>query len=68
MIVTVSVNQIEVENDSGYAVASVEAECSRCGHCTRSFGTGEKSVKRCFVLLRAECPQTENNFYKEGDA
>ena len=65
-LVTVSVNQTEVENDNGYPVASVEAECSRCGHRAQSFGTSDRSVKRCLVLLREECPKHESNFYREA--
>ena len=34
-----------------------------CQHTTESFGTGEKSVKRCLVLMRQECPEGEENFY-----
>ena len=44
-------------------VDGVEVSCSRCGHSTTAYGTGEGSVKRCLVQLREECPEGENNFY-----
>ncbi len=47
------------------SVAGVCATCTRCGHETESYGTGEGSVTRCLVLLREECPMGEDNFYVE---
>ena len=67
MRVFATITDIELENDRGYLIDSVEAECSRCGHTTESFGTGEASIKRCLVLLREECPRGESNFYIEED-
>lgn len=58
-----SVEQCELENDNGHMVASIEATCPKCGHITQSFGTGERSVKRCLVLMREECPLGEQNYY-----
>jgi hypothetical protein len=56
-----------MQNDSGIDVDSVEATCTRCGHVTQSFGTSEASRKRCFVLMREECPNQEENFYVEDE-
>jgi hypothetical protein len=53
----------ELENDRGRNVPGVEVTCPKCGHTTRSFGTGEKSIKRCLVLMREECPLEEKNWY-----
>ncbi len=50
-------------DDNGREQPGVEVTCTRCDHVTQSFGTSEKSVKRCLVLLREECPNNENNFY-----
>ena len=36
-------------------------------HSTESYGTGDKSVKRCLALMRDECPMGENNFYVEAE-
>jgi len=58
-----TVSEITMQNDSGIDVNSVEACCMKCGHTTRSFGTGENSRKRCLVLMREECPNQEGNFY-----
>ena len=44
-------------------IDSVRVTCSRCAHSTESFGTTERSIKRCLVLLREECPEDESNFY-----
>ena len=47
-------------------VPGVTATCQRCGHSTESFGTGERSVRRCLAMLRNECPNGEHNFYVEA--
>jgi hypothetical protein len=59
--------RFELEGDYG-TVLSIGARCSRCGHETESFGTGESSIKRCLVLMREECPEGESNFYVADDA
>lgn len=41
------------------------ATCSECDHETESFGTSDRSIKRCLVLMREECPLGEENFYVE---
>jgi hypothetical protein len=63
MRVECEVHEVELENDHGRLVAGVSVSCSRCDHETESFGTTERSVKRCLVLLREECPNGEDNFY-----
>ena len=45
-------------------VDGVRAICGRCGHVTESFGTSDRSIRRCAVLLHEECPRGENNFYE----
>jgi hypothetical protein len=35
---------------------------------TESFGTGPKSRMRCIMLMRAECPNNEANFYVDRGA
>ena len=67
MRVACTIEEIELENDSGRLVESVEATCGRCGHTTESFGTGDGSRARCLVLLREECPKGERNHYVESD-
>lgn len=39
------------------------ARCSKCGNTTESNGSGNESIKRCLALMRASCPNKENNFY-----
>lgn len=65
MKVTCEISYIELDNEEGYPVDSVSAQCTRCDHETESFGQGENSIKRCLVLMRDECPKGERNFYVE---
>lgn len=55
-----------IEGDGRY-VAGVHVECLRCGHTTQSFGTSERSVKRCLVLMKEECGYSEENYYITGE-
>ena len=50
-------------NDDGREIDGVQAECSRCGHTTESFGTSDASVRRCLAIMREQCPEGEENFY-----
>jgi hypothetical protein len=65
MRVRCEIQETELDGDYG-SVAGISATCSRCGHETQSFGTSEASIKRCLVLMREECPESEQNFYVEG--
>lgn len=53
--------------DTPLAVAGVTATCDRCGHTTESYGTSIRSIRRCLVLMREECPEGESNFYVDED-
>lgn len=63
MRVKCEIAEITLENDDGIEVDSVCATCSKCDHVEESFGTSEKSVKRCLVLMRENCELEEDNFY-----
>jgi hypothetical protein len=63
MRVPVEISDVELENDSGLLIPSVQAVCQRCYHETESYGTDEPSIKRCLALMREECPENENNWY-----
>lgn len=52
-----------VEEITDQGQPAIQATCSPCEHVTTSFGTTDRSVKRCLVLMRAECPEGEENFY-----
>jgi|TARA_R100001440_G_scaffold8811_2_gene16653 hypothetical protein len=39
------------------------ATCTKCGNQTESYGSGDVSTKRCFVLMSMSCPRAEKNFY-----
>lgn len=66
MRVKVSIEETELEGDYG-PVPGVAATCSECGHETESFGTSDRSRRRCLVLMREECPDGANNFYVDED-
>ena len=68
MVVECEINDVDLENDNGYQVAGVTATCSRCGHTTESFGTGDASKKRCLALLNEECPERRSNFYVDASS
>ena len=61
------IEEVELENDNGYPVDGVRATCPKCDQQTESFGTSERSIKRCLVLLREECPNGEDNFYAASE-
>ena len=63
MRIEVDVAEIVLAGDYRDDIPSVEATCRRCEHTTESFGTDDRSVRRCLALLREECPNGENNFY-----
>lgn len=67
MRVECSVEETTLMSETGDDVPSVVVTCHRCGHSTESFGTGERSIRRCLVLLREECPEGEENFYVDED-
>jgi len=48
-------------------IEGVEVTCSRCGNVATSFGTSDKSVLRCFGILRNGCPRGEDNDYYEAE-
>jgi hypothetical protein len=57
------VEEDEIENENGIFVNGIVATCSRCDHRTESFGTSDRSIKRCLALMREECPNGEENYY-----
>jgi hypothetical protein len=63
MRVIVDIEETEIETDDGEDGEGVCATCRRCGHRTESYGTGDRSRRRCLALLREECPKREKNFY-----
>ncbi len=68
MKIACSIDFTELETDEGHLVDGVSALCSRCGHETQSFGTSDRSIRRCLVLMREGCPEGEDNFYtSNGD-
>ena len=51
------------ENESGNEQECVVVECGKCEHSERSWGHGDKSVRRCLVLMGQNCPDGDGNFY-----
>lgn len=62
MRVSCEVDYVDLDGDYT-EIPSVRVTCSRCGHEVESYGQHERSVRRCLVLLRQQCPRGEKNFY-----
>ncbi len=45
----------DLDNDRGGVTQGIRVTCGECGHSVESFGTSERSEKRCLVLLKQEC-------------
>ena len=67
MKIKATIEEVTLENDNGKEIDGVMATCERCAHTTESFGTSQRSISRCLVLLRLECPEEEENFYIPDD-
>lgn len=65
-IVWCEIQECDLDGENGQELEGVTATCSRCGNETESFGTSDRSVKRCLVLLRETCPRGEVNFYADA--
>ena len=65
-----SVEYVDLENDQGRMIPSVRVRCGQCDHETESFGTSARSVRRCLMLLKEECPEGEgdNHYYHADEA
>jgi len=61
------IDEIELTNDNGISVESVQATCKRCGHTTESYGIYNESISRCLAIMREECPNSETNYYKADE-
>jgi len=68
MKVLVTVCEATLEGDGGRDIEGVRVTCDRCEHSVEVFGTDDRSVRRGCVMLREECPQSEENFYTEVEA
>jgi len=68
-VVKCVVDYTYAENESGNEQECVVVECGECGHTEQSWGHGDKSVRRCLVLMGKNCPEdADDNFYAiEGD-
>ena len=58
-----SIEYVTLDGDYDTKVQGVRAICSRCGKAVESFGTSERSIKRCLVLMNKGCKCRENNYY-----
>ena len=65
--VDISEERVEGEHVGDGTLPGIVARCTRCDHVTESWGTTERSVRRCLALMREECPEGETNFYVEKD-
>ena len=67
MRVAAAIDYAELPGDYSDTVEGVCATCSRCGHETESFGTGDASIRRSLLMLRESCPRGEHNYYFEAE-
>lgn len=51
------------ENDDGEEVDCTYANCQECDATIMSYGMSNRSVRRCLVVMREECPNGEENYY-----
>jgi hypothetical protein len=56
--VACTIDETRLQGKQGVVVT-----CGECGHQTESWGTGERSVRRCLALMGQECPKDEANYY-----
>ncbi len=63
-----SVEEADLKNETGQDIPGVIVTCERCDHFTESYGTTERSIKRCLALLREECPNGEENYYTTDES
>ncbi len=63
MKVECEITPTELDGDDGRQIDSVRARCTHCDHETEAYGTSDRSIRRCLVQMREECPRGENNFY-----
>lgn len=67
MRVECTVEEKQLDGERG-PIDGVEVTCGRCGHTEESCGTSDRSIKRCLVLLRENCPEGWANYYfAEGE-
>jgi hypothetical protein len=57
------VEEFEKHGDGRKPTMCVMVTCTKCGHQTESYGTHERSVRRCMALMAQECPNYESNYY-----
>lgn len=62
-VVKCVVDYTYTENESGNEQECVVVECGDCAHTEQSWGHGDKSVRRCLVLMGKNCPEDGDNFY-----
>lgn len=65
--VEVKIEEVDLENEDSREVPGVRATCQECDHEVESFGTSDRSRRRCLALLRDDCPLGEENYYVDGD-
>lgn len=62
------VDYVMVEANDGRQQPGVRVSCSRCGAQEESFGTTERSIRRCMMLLKEGCQDGTDNYYAAADA
>lgn len=63
-------DDVDTHPDSGREIPVIKVTCGRCDHevqCFTKAGNEAAAIKRCFVMLKEECPQNESNYYTADD-
>jgi hypothetical protein len=64
MRVECDVSYEDLESDDGLrTIPGVVVTCTECDHAEEAYGTTDRSIRRCLVLMRENCPEGEENFY-----
>lgn len=63
MRVSCEIEEIEIENENGIDVESINVTCTRCEHSVKCYGRSDRSVRRAMAMLAEQCPEGEHNFY-----
>jgi hypothetical protein len=68
MTVDIEITETGGSDDPADGPAKLIAKCGRCNHEVSVYGHSERSRRRAAAMLREQCPEEENNYYRDSDA
>jgi hypothetical protein len=60
-------DEVLLDEDTGHEAPGVVAICGKCDLEAQCFGQGGRSVRRALMLLRENCEEGCQHFYKTND-